>query len=69
MQQKDTGMQHLLGDFCEELGLPREMGDPRTGRLPCQVVHHGQPYGCEVFSMNRFAKGFIKIFPVSQNGR
>lgn len=58
-------MESLLGDYCTELGLPREMGDPMTGRISCQVVHQGQPYGCEAYAVNRFVKGFVKIFPVS----
>ncbi|KAI7859874.1 hypothetical protein BDC45DRAFT_543250 [Circinella umbellata] len=61
---KDTGMENLLGDYALELGLPKEMGNPMTGRIPCQLVHQGQDYGCEVYSMNRFIKGFIKIFPL-----
>ncbi|KAI9497490.1 hypothetical protein BDB00DRAFT_804708 [Zychaea mexicana] len=61
---KDTGLGDLLGDYAVGLGLPREMGNPMRGRIPCQLVHQGQPYGCEVYSMNRFIKGFIRIFPL-----
>ena len=59
-------MENLLGNYALELGLPKEMGNPMTGRIPCQLVHQGQTHGCEVYSMNRFIKGFIKIFPVCE---
>lgn len=58
-------MQDLLGDYAVELGLPKAAGDPMNGRIPCQIVHQGQPYGCEVYAMNRFIKGFLKVYPVS----
>ncbi|CDS09623.1 hypothetical protein LRAMOSA10983 [Lichtheimia ramosa] len=61
---KDTGMQDLLGDYAVELGLPKAAGDPMNGRIPCQIVHQGQPYGCEVYAVNRFIKGFIKVYPL-----
>ncbi|KAL7327755.1 hypothetical protein PS15p_206140 [Mucor circinelloides] len=61
---KDTGLGHLLGDYCVKLGLPRSYGDPLSGRIHCSVIHEGNPYGCEVNALNRFYKGFIKIFPV-----
>lgn len=58
-------MQDLLGDYAVELGLPKAAGDPMNGRIPCQIVHQGQPYGCEVYAVNRFIRGFIKVYPVS----
>ncbi|KAG2213271.1 hypothetical protein INT46_002492 [Mucor plumbeus] len=61
---KDTGLGHLLGDYCVKLGLPRSYGDPLSGRIDCSVIHEGNSYGCEVNALNRFYKGFIKIFPV-----
>ncbi|KAI9475696.1 MAG: hypothetical protein EXX96DRAFT_596122 [Benjaminiella poitrasii] len=61
---KDTGLGHLLGDYCTQLGLPRSFGDPVCGRINCTVVHEGSPYGCEANALYRFYKGFIKIFPV-----
>lgn len=59
-------MSGLLGDYCEKLGLPRSYGDPLSGRIDCTIIHEGNPYGCEVNALNRFYKGFIKIFPVSK---
>ncbi|KAI8344343.1 hypothetical protein BC941DRAFT_408384 [Chlamydoabsidia padenii] len=59
---KDTGMNDLLGNYCLDLGLPYEAGVPARGRIPCRVVHGGQPWGCEVHAMTRFAKGFAKVF-------
>ncbi|KAI9279370.1 hypothetical protein BY458DRAFT_532194 [Sporodiniella umbellata] len=61
---KDTGLGPLLGDYCEEIGLPRSYGDPVFGRIDCAVVHDGYHWGCEFNALNRFLKGFIKIFPV-----
>ncbi|KAG0172799.1 hypothetical protein DFQ30_009608 [Apophysomyces sp. BC1015] len=59
---KDTGMAHLLHDYCVQLGLPPELGDPVRGRIPCQIVHPGQT--CETNGITRFLKGFFKIFPL-----
>jgi hypothetical protein len=54
----------MLGDLCVQLGLPKSMGDPVSGRIDCLIVHDGNPYGCEVNALTRFSKGFIKMFPV-----
>ncbi|ORX53977.1 hypothetical protein DM01DRAFT_1362932 [Hesseltinella vesiculosa] len=59
---KDTGINDLLGNYCRDLGLPYELGLPERGRIPCTVVHGGQPWGCEVHALSRFSKGFVKIF-------
>ncbi|ORZ08989.1 hypothetical protein BCR42DRAFT_462806 [Absidia repens] len=59
---KDTGVNDLLGNYCVDLGLPYEAGIPTRGRIPCRVVHGGQPWGCEVHALSRFAKGFVKVF-------
>ncbi|RCI05230.1 hypothetical protein CU098_013310, partial [Rhizopus stolonifer] len=61
---KDTGFESLLGDYCVQLGIPRSLGDPCTGRIACTIVHEGKPYGCEANALLRFYRGFIKIFPV-----
>ncbi|KAI9312035.1 hypothetical protein BX666DRAFT_1992031 [Dichotomocladium elegans] len=61
---KDTGIQDLLGDYAVQVGLPKSAGDPLNGRIPCQLVHGGLPYGCEVYAMNRFIRGFAKVFPL-----
>lgn len=53
-----------MGDYCTQLGLPYAYGDPLSGRIDCSVIHEGNPYGCEVNALNRFYKGFIKVFPV-----
>ncbi|KAI8345274.1 hypothetical protein EDC96DRAFT_449370 [Choanephora cucurbitarum] len=60
----NTGLSHLLGDYCTQLGLPRHLGDPVTGRIACTLVHEGKPYGCEANVLLRFYRGFAKIFPV-----
>ncbi|CAO3674739.1 unnamed protein product [Rhizopus stolonifer] len=61
---KNTGLEYLLGDYCDKLEIPRTYGDPLSGRINCVVIHEGGLWGCEVNAMYRFAKGFIKIFPV-----
>lgn len=55
----------MLINFCEQLGLPRAYGDPRSGRMDCAVIHEGKLWGCEANAIYRFTKGFIKIFPVN----
>ncbi|KAJ3186641.1 hypothetical protein HDU85_007461 [Gaertneriomyces sp. JEL0708] len=42
---EDTGHAHLVGDFAEEIGLDRAMGDPVNGLVPCLIVHQGRE-GC-----------------------
>ncbi|KAI8084924.1 uncharacterized protein BX664DRAFT_265870 [Halteromyces radiatus] len=59
---KDTGNNDLLGNYCVDLGLSYHSGIPTRGRIPCRVVHGGQPWGCEVHALSRFIKGFIKVF-------
>ncbi|KAI8060212.1 hypothetical protein BC940DRAFT_246778 [Gongronella butleri] len=59
---EDTGINDLLGNYCLDIGLPYEMGLPSRGRIPCTVVHGGQPWGCEVNALTRFSKGFAKVF-------
>ncbi|KAG0744883.1 hypothetical protein G6F57_006049 [Rhizopus arrhizus] len=61
---KDSAIGNVLSGYCEQLGLPRSYGDPRSGRMDCAVIHEGSLWGCEVNAMYRFMKGFIKIFPV-----
>ncbi|ORZ25781.1 hypothetical protein BCR42DRAFT_315442 [Absidia repens] len=59
---KDTGENDLLGNYCLDIGMPYEAGLPTRGRIPCRIVHDGQPWGCEVNALTRFVKGFTKVF-------
>lgn len=61
----DTGHNHILGAYCREIGLPERLADMRRARLPCVIVHGGQPGGCEVHAAKRWAEGFWKAWKVS----
>ncbi|RPA86913.1 hypothetical protein BJ508DRAFT_234232 [Ascobolus immersus RN42] len=59
----DTGEAALLGTYCEDLGLPAELGDPaKTAPIPCIIVHEGHNVSCEVNALRRSFKGFKFAF-------
>jgi len=41
---------------------PASYGDPKTGRIHCDLVHDGLPGGCEGNAFRRFSKGFAQAF-------
>lgn len=61
---KDTGQTPLLQSYCEELGLPKEYGDPnQTCPIPCTIVH-GARISCEENALRRFWGAWKTVFPV-----
>lgn len=69
MLQKDTGISSLLIDYCADIGLPSSYGDPKAGRIHCDLVHDGLPGGCEGNALRRFSKGFSQAFLVRYSFR
>lgn len=65
--QKDTGVSSFLMEYCTDVGLPQFYGDPKTGRIHCDLVHDGLPGGCEGNALRRFSKGFAQAFLVCVN--
>ncbi|KAG2202134.1 hypothetical protein INT47_008106 [Mucor saturninus] len=61
---KPSVLGNALMDYCTQLGIPRSYADPCSGRVDCLVIHEGNTWGCEVNALNRFYRGFKKIFPV-----
>ncbi|KAJ2960487.1 hypothetical protein NQZ79_g4092 [Umbelopsis isabellina] len=59
-----TEKSSLLIKYCEDIGLPISYGDPRTGRIHCEIVHDGFPGGCEGNALRRFARGFSQAFMI-----
>jgi len=59
---KDTGVSSFLMEYCTDVGLPQSYGDPKTGRIHCDLVHDGLPGGCEGNALRRFSKGFAQAF-------
>lgn len=61
---KYTEKSSILIKYCEDIGLPIAYGDPRTGRIHCDIVHDGFPGGCEGNALRRFARGFSQAFMI-----
>ncbi|SAM03083.1 hypothetical protein [Absidia glauca] len=59
---KDTGVDDLLCNYCVDIGMPFESGLSTRGRVPCRLVHNGQPWGCEVNALTQFVKVVTKVF-------
>lgn len=62
---QETGMSALLGDMCDDYGLPTEWGNPaKTVPIPCELVHHGRGPNCEYHALYRLARGIIMAMGV-----
>ncbi|OAA79521.1 integral membrane protein [Akanthomyces lecanii RCEF 1005] len=56
---RETGQAGLVGDMCDDYGLPRQWGDPVTKiPLPCEIVHMGCGPSCEYHALSRFARSW-----------
>ncbi|KAH8712894.1 hypothetical protein HC256_006068 [Beauveria bassiana] len=56
---RETGQAGLVGDMCDDYGLPRRWGDPVTQiPLPCEIVHMGCGPSCEYHALSRFVRSW-----------
>lgn len=56
---RETGQARLIGDMCDDYGLPRRWGDPAVHvALPCEIVHMGCGPSCEYHALSRFARSW-----------
>ncbi|KAM3513714.1 hypothetical protein MY11210_002623 [Beauveria gryllotalpidicola] len=56
---RETGQAGLVGDMCDDYGLPRHWGDPVTQiPLRCEIVHMGCGPSCEYHALSRFARSW-----------
>ncbi|KAI8929719.1 hypothetical protein BC831DRAFT_259132 [Entophlyctis helioformis] len=55
---RDLGHQDYLRDYAAELGLPRAMGDPVHGPIPC-LIAHGGIHGCVNHTVFVWRNGFF----------
>ncbi|OAA52416.1 integral membrane protein [Beauveria brongniartii RCEF 3172] len=56
---RETGQAGLVGDMCDDYGLPRHWGDPVTQiPLPCEIVHMGCGPSCEYHALSRFIRSW-----------
>ncbi|OAA70458.1 integral membrane protein [Cordyceps fumosorosea ARSEF 2679] len=56
---RETGQAGLIGDMCDDYGLPRHWGDPVAQvPLPCEIVHMGCGPSCEYHALSRFARSW-----------
>jgi hypothetical protein len=58
---KSTGMEPLLHDFCIDLKLSPELGDPaKTIPVSCELVHHGiGGSSCEIHALKRWWRSWV----------